>query len=123
NWIAVKFRYVPVSSNAQTSALDTFVLRQGVCRDFAQVLITLARASTIPARMVSAYAPFVSPPDFHAVAEVYLDGQWHLVDPTGMASAENLAVIGVGLDSANIAFLTSYGQIDLIEQSVQVTTT
>lgn len=121
DWINKAFTYVPGSSNAQTTALDSFVQRQGVCRDYAHVMITLARASAIPARFASVYAPGVTPPDFHAVAEVYLDGTWHLVDATGMAPADTIARIGVGADAAGVAFLSAFGQITLIKQTVSVT--
>jgi transglutaminase-like putative cysteine protease len=99
DWIAQKMAYVPGQSDAQTTALESFVQRKGVCRDFAHVLITFARAASIPARMVSGYAPDVTPQDFHAVAEVWLDGAWHLVDPTGMAGADEIARICVGRDA------------------------
>src|SRR6056297_3153938 len=121
DWINKAFSYVPGSSNAQTTALDSFVQRQGVCRDYAHVMIALARASTIPARFASVYAPGVTPPDFHAVAEVYLDGTWHLVDPTGMAPADTIARIGVGPDAAGVALLTAFGQATLMNQTVSVT--
>jgi len=121
DWVNKAFSYVPGSSNAQTTALDTFVQRQGVCRDYAHVMIALARASTIPARFASVYAPGVTPPDFHAVAEVYLDGTWHLVDPTGMAPADTIARIGVGPDAAGVALLTAFGQATLMKQTVSVT--
>lgn len=118
DWIYDKFLYASGSSTAQTTALDTFVQRQGICRDFAHVLICLARASAIPARFASVYAPGVTPQDFHAVAEVFLDGAWHLVDATGMAQPDAIAFIGVGLDAAEVAFLSSYGPMQLINQSV-----
>ena len=121
DWIFERFSYVPGSSNGQTTALDTFVQRQGVCRDYAHVMIALARASAIPARFVSVYAPYVTPQDFHAVAEVYLDGTWHLVDATGMAAANQIARIGVGLDAAEVSFFSSFGPVSLQNQSVQVT--
>lgn len=120
DWIFEHFGYQPGSSNAQTTAIDTFVQRQGVCRDFAHVLVALARASAIPARFVSVYAPHVAPQDFHAVAEVYLEGTWHLVDATGMAGASDIVRIGVGLDAAEVAFLTSFAPISLRHQSVSV---
>lgn len=120
NWINSSFSYVSGSSGPQTTALDTFVQRQGVCRDYAHLLVTLARASAIPARFVSAYAPYVDPQDFHAVAEVYLDGAWHLIDPTGMATPDEIVVIGVGRDAAEVSFLTSYGAAILNAQSVFV---
>src|SRR5690606_35299724 len=118
DWINTSFAYVSGSSTSQTTALHTFVQRQGICRDFAHVMITLARASAIPARMASVYAADVQPQDFHAVAEVYLEGGWHLVDATGMAQADAMARIGVGRDAADVAFMTSYGQAFLVEQRV-----
>ncbi|QFU08228.1 Transglutaminase-like superfamily protein [Rhodobacteraceae bacterium THAF1] len=120
NWIKERFTYSPGASGPGTTALETFVQRRGICRDFAHVLITLARAKAIPARMVSCYGPEVSPQDFHAMAEVWLDGRWHLVDPTGMSSPDRTAIIGVGRDAADIAFLTSYGWVTLQNQQVRV---
>lgn len=73
------------------------------------MLITLAGASAIPARFASVCAPSVQPQEFHVVAEVYLVGTWHLVDATRMAAADQIARIGVGLDAAEVAFLTSFG--------------
>ena len=67
DWIADHFDYGQ-GSTASTTALDTFVERRGVCRDYAHVLITFARAAAIPARFASVYAPDVEPEDFHAVA-------------------------------------------------------
>lgn len=121
DWIRGAFRYVPGVSNAQTTALDTFVQRQGICRDFAHVLVTLARAAAIPARFASVYAPRVTPSDFHAVAEVYLTGGWQLVDPSGMATADEIVRIGVGPDASGVAFLTAFGSMTLQAQSVAVT--
>ena len=83
-------------------------------------MITLARASAIPARMTSVYALDVTPPDFHAVAEVFLDGAWRLIDATGMAQPDTMVRIGVGRDAADIAFLIVYGQNELKKQTVSV---
>jgi len=120
DWIADKVAYVPGSSGPHTTALDTFVQRQGICRDFAHVMITLSRAMAIPARIASVYAPDVEPQDFHAVAQVYLDGAWHLVDPTGMSRAGDTVIVGIGADAADVAFLTSYGPAHMQRQVVQV---
>jgi len=120
DWIAAHIAYCPGSSNAATGAMDTFIERQGVCRDFAHLMISMVRASAIPARFVSVYAPNVEPPDFHAVAEVFLDGTWYLLDPTGMADAAEMAKIGVGRDAADVAFLTCYGTAALTRQDVSV---
>jgi hypothetical protein len=120
-----KLDYVPGSSDAETTALDTFVRRAGVCRDYAHMVIALARASNIPARLASVYAPGVNPPDFHAVAEVFLSGpngggSWQMVDATGMATEHSMAKIGVGRDAADVAFLTAFAPVTINAQTVEV---
>jgi transglutaminase-like putative cysteine protease len=122
DWINANFAYDSFVSHAGTTAFDSFTARRGVCRDYAHVLIAMARARAIPARIVSCYAPNVTPQDFHAVAEVYLDGAWHLVDATGMASPQDIVRIGVGRDAADVSFMTSYGLMELKNQTVQVVT-
>jgi transglutaminase-like putative cysteine protease len=121
SWIETNLEYVRGSSDAQTTVIDTFIKRQGICRDYSHLMVTLARAANIPARAVSVYAPDVDPPDFHAVAEVFLDGAWHLVDATGMAAPESMVRVGVGRDAADIAFLSIYAPTELKEQKVSVT--
>lgn len=128
DWIASHFSYTPGSSGPNTTALDSFVERHGVCRDYAHVLVTFARAAGIPARYVSCYAPRVTPQDFHAVAEVFLadpatpgGGAWHLLDATDMANADEIVKIGVGRDAADVSFLTSFGPTEFLDKSVTVT--
>jgi transglutaminase-like putative cysteine protease len=127
DWIAGNFSYEPVSTTS-TTALDSFVERRGICRDYAHVLVTLARASAIPARYVSCYAPGVNPPDFHAVAEVFLadpkvpgGGEWQLVDATGMADPHETVKIGVGRDAADVSFMTVFGDAKFEGSKVSAT--
>lgn len=120
DWIESSLEYVPGASDAQTTVIDTFIQRQGICRDYAHLMTTLARASGIPSRVACVYAPDVTPPDFHAVSEVYLEGAWYLVDGTGMAAPDTMVRVGVGRDAADIAFLSIYGPTSLIEQQVRV---
>ena len=129
DWISSHFTYEQASTSI-TTALDTFVERRGVCRDYAHVLITFARAAGIPARFASIYAPRVFPQDFHAVAEVFLAdpthgdedaGAWHMIDATGMAEPAEIAKIGVGRDAADVSFLTSYGYAEFLDMSIEVT--
>ncbi|UAB77938.1 transglutaminase family protein [Erythrobacter sp. SCSIO 43205] len=127
DWVAHNFSYVPGSSNVQTDAAESFITRQGICRDYAHMVVALARASTIPARYVAGYAPGVSPQDFHALAEVFLadpnnagGGTWQLVDATGMASAMDTVKIGVGRDAADVSFLTTFGPNRFLESRVSV---
>lgn len=120
DWIRENFTYDICASNALTTATDSFQAQRGVCRDYAHVLIGMARSAGIPARIASVYGPAVNPQDFHAVAEVFLDGAWHIVDPTGMAHPSEIVRIGVGRDAADVSFMTSYGWMEMKKQSVDV---
>jgi transglutaminase-like putative cysteine protease len=103
-----KLRYVPGSSLATDGAARTLMARKGVCRDYAHLVIALLRALDVPARMVSVYAPGLTPMDFHAVAEAYIDGQWWIVDATRLAPRQSMVRIATGRDAADIAFLTNH---------------
>ncbi|MBA3066877.1 MAG: transglutaminase family protein [Hyphomonas sp.] len=119
-WIYGNFEYAPGASTAATTATDSFLMRRGVCRDYAHTLIGFCRAVGIPARMVSAYAPGINPPDFHAVVEVWLDNAWHLIDPTRLAAEDSLVRIAVGRDATDISFMTIFGAAELQGQRVSV---
>lgn len=120
DWIRDHVDYVAGVSTAETTAERTFVDRAGVCRDFMHLGITLCRALNIPARAVSAYAWQLDPADFHAVFEVYLDGRWWLVDPTGLAPIEGIVRIGCGRDAADIAFMTTSSNCECRKVAVSV---
>lgn len=120
DWIFGHLSYVPGASNSETTAVDTFHAGEGICRDYAHLMITLARACDIPARIASVYALGVTPPDFHAVAEVFLGGAWHLVDATRMAREDEMAIIGIGRDIGDVAFLTAFGPLEMNGQTVSV---
>jgi transglutaminase-like putative cysteine protease len=120
DWIGANIDYEHGVSDTDTTAARTLIDRAGVCRDFTHLGITLCRASGIPARAVSAYAHELEPPDFHAVFEVWLDGGWWLVDPTGLAPVEGLVRIACGRDAADIAFLTTRGPCTMVSQSITV---
>lgn len=111
NWIFDNVDYLEGSSDGSTSAYDTFTLRAGVCRDFAHLGITFARALGIPARFVSGYAVDLVPQDFHAVFEAYLGGRWYLFDATRLCPVDGIMRIGVGRDAADTAFATYFGQL------------
>lgn len=122
NWIQRNIDYVGGVSTTETTAGDSFLDRRGVCRDYAHLMIAMCRAMQIPARIASVYAPGVTPPDFHAVAQVFLDGDWHLVDPSGMAEPENMVLIALGRDATDVAFLTTTGPAEMITQRIAVET-
>jgi len=111
NWIFENVDYLEGSSDVSTSAYDTFTLRAGVCRDFAHLGITFARALGIPARFVSAYALDLIPQDFHAVFEAYLGDRWYLFDATRLCPIDGIMRIGIGRDAADSAFASYFGQL------------
>jgi len=119
-WIRENIAYRCGASNETTSAVDTFVARAGVCRDYSHVMAAFTRAAGIPARLVSAYAWKLDPPDFHAVVDVWLDGRWHLVDASGLAPVEGLVRIAVGRDATDISFMTIFGTATFVDQRVWV---
>jgi len=113
-WVGTRLNYVPGSSDPIDGAVETMLAGAGVCRDFAHLVVALLRAVNVPARAVSVYAPGLYPMDFHAVAEAFVDGQWHVVDGTLLAPRQTLVRIATGRDAADIAFLDNHrGLIDL----------
>ena len=122
NWVWNRLAYVPGSSLPTDGATRTLLNRQGVCRDFAHVTIALLRAMEVPARMVAVYAPGLSPMDFHAVVEAWVEGEWWVVDASRLAPRQSLLRISTGRDAADTAWLTS-NWTDLAVMSMLVTVT
>lgn len=115
DWIKNNVVYEVGSSQPFTTARDVLVNRAGVCRDFAHLGIAFCRALNIPARFVFGHAQFPDPPpDFHAVFEAFLDGQWILFDATKMAPLNKLVRIGTGTDAKDVAFATMYGDLQML---------
>jgi transglutaminase-like putative cysteine protease len=106
SFVHERTQYHPGTSTATTDAAETLLAGAGVCRDFAHLVATLARALGVPARVVAVYAPGLSPMDFHAVAEVAVDGVWRLVDATRLAPRASMLRIATGPDAAATAFAT-----------------
>jgi transglutaminase-like putative cysteine protease len=114
SWVGSRLFYVPGSSDPIDGAADTLLAGRGVCRDYAHLVVALLRAVNVPARLVAVYAPGCQPMDFHAVAEAYVNGQWHVVDATCLAPRQSLVRISTGRDAADTAFLDNHrGSITL----------
>ncbi len=106
SWVGTELAYVSGSSLPTDGAVRTLLNRRGVCRDYAHLCVALLRARDVPARLVSVYAPGLSPMDFHAVAEAWVGGAWRVVDATTLAPRSSLVRIATGRDAADTAFLT-----------------
>ncbi|WP_418275413.1 transglutaminase-like domain-containing protein [Isoptericola jiangsuensis] len=108
SWVGTRLQYVPGSSQPTDGAVQTLLARRGVCRDYAHLVVGLLRALDVPARLAAVYAPGLDPMDFHAVAEAFVDGAWHVVDATTLAPRSTLVRIAAGRDAADTAFLSVY---------------
>jgi transglutaminase-like putative cysteine protease len=84
------FTYAPGETHLWTTPFEFYEQRRGVCQDFANLLICLARLLNIPARYRVGYvwtgaghANRVQSEASHAWAELYLpEHGWHGFDPT-----------------------------------------
>jgi len=122
DWIHENVDYTLGSSNATTTACDVFRQRTGVCRDFAHLGVTFCRAVNIPARLVVGYSQFDEPPpDFHAVFEAWLGGEWVIFDATRMAPVDSLVRIAMGRDAKDVAFATIFGPATMTSMAPLIT--
>ncbi len=119
DWVNDHLDYVPGATGPTTTAADVILSRNGVCRDYAHLAISLCRGLGIPARYVSGYACNLQPPDFHGFFEAYLGGQWYFFDPTRLASVDGLVRIATGRDAADTAFATITGNTLLVSKQVE----
>ena len=108
------------------TAADVFNQRQGVCRDFAHLAITLCRCLGIPARYATGYLGDIgvpldpAPMDFSAWFEVFLDGRWFTFDARHNMPRIGRVVMARGRDAADVAITTAFGTAKLLR--FQVTT-
>jgi transglutaminase-like putative cysteine protease/predicted glutamine amidotransferase len=98
-----EYKYGPGTTTLATTPYDVFVTRSGVCQDFANLVICLARLMGVPARYVCGYvAPDPNaaqgPQASHAWVQVYLpEVGWRGLDPTaGIVTSTDHVRIAVG---------------------------
>ena len=115
DWVTREVAFRPNTSSSLTTACDTLASKQGVCRDFAHLMIALCRAVNIPARFATGFDygadPALGPPDFHAYVEVWLSGGWFLFDPSGVAIPMGFVRLATSRDAADAAFATIFGGV------------
>jgi transglutaminase-like putative cysteine protease len=104
-------------TNSGTSAAEAFVLRRGVCQDYAHIFIACARAGHVPARFVSGHFlrsdGAVQQQAGHAWAEAFVPGLgWVGFDAANcICTTDAHARIAIGLDYLGAAPVrgTRYG--------------
>lgn len=72
--------YVPASTNIKTTAEQAMQNRQGVCQDYAHIMISICRLAGISARYV--VGMLEGEGESHAWVEVLCNGVWYGLDPT-----------------------------------------
>jgi len=116
DWVNSHVEFRSNTSSGTTSACDTLVSKQGVCRDFAHLMIALCRAVNIPARFATGMDygadPALGPPDFHAYVEAYVGGRWYMFDPSGTAVPMGFIRLATGRDAADAAFASIFGSVE-----------
>jgi transglutaminase-like putative cysteine protease len=124
DWVQGQVAFVSGSSCGTTSAAQTLQQRQGVCRDFAHLMIALCRAVNIPARFTTGLDfgadPVLGPPDFHAYVEAYLGGRWYMFDPSGTAIPMGFVRLTSGRDAADCAFASIFGNVACTGQRLHI---
>lgn len=103
--------YSPNITSSSTHMSEVLHERQGVCQDFAHVMIGLCRSQNIPARYVSGYiyngpnAHLRGAQASHAWCEVWLPGRgWFGLDPTNNTLADERYIkIATGRDYEDAA--------------------
>jgi len=97
------------------TAQEAYFERQGVCRDFAHLAVTLLRCLNIPARYCTGYLGDIgvaiadAPMDFAGWLEAYLGGAWHTFDPRNNQRRIGRILIARGRDAADVAISTGFG--------------
>ncbi len=64
---------------------QTYADGKGICYDYSSLLAAMLRSLGIPTKLVKGYASY-NPTVYHAWNEVYLNGQWYVIDSTKDAS-------------------------------------
>ena len=98
------YEYVPGATTVQTDAFEVYARRRGVCQDFTNLFICLARLLGVPARYVCGYIRTQRAADArqadasHAWVQVYLpEVGWKGFDPTnGLLTQTEHVRVAVG---------------------------
>ncbi len=116
SYIHTHWLYAPNTTTAATHMREVMASRQGVCQDFAHVMLGLCRALQIPARYVSGYL-YNGPEDLmrgaqasHAWCEVYVPTRgWFGLDPTNNTLADERYIkIATGRDYEDAAPISGH---------------
>ena len=110
HWVQSHIKNVPLSSTYPVSATEVNSRGEVVCRDLAQLAVSLCRALCIPARLAVGYLQGLEPMDNHAWFEAFVGGQWYTFDPASDSPGGRI-VVARGRDAADVAIYNQYGPL------------
>ncbi len=111
-------------ARATRTASEAYHERQGVCRDFAHLAVTLCRCLNIPARYCTGYLgdigvpPVDAPMDFSGWFEAYVGGTWYTFDARHNVPRIGRVLIARGRDAADVAISMTFGPTTLTQFKV-----
>lgn len=98
------FSYQPGATSAHESGEDAFARKQGVCQDYAHVMLSLLRMEGIPARYVTGM--LMGEGASHAWVEALCGNWWYGFDPTNDLLVDDSYIrVSCGRDSADCAII------------------
>jgi transglutaminase-like putative cysteine protease len=106
------------------TAMDVCNEKQGVCRDFQHLAITMFRALNIPARYCTGYLGDIgvpvnpTPMDFSAWLEVYVGEKWYALDARHNTPRIARILMARGRDATDVAISTAFGTAKLLTFTV-----
>ncbi len=127
--VSETIKYNEGSTDTSTSSSEALEKGQGVCQDFAHILITVARLNNLPARYVNGFLledinSGVN--STHAWAEIYLRGLgWVAFDPSHKRCIDqNYVRINAGYDFLDASMIkgvkTNYEGNEFLESKVSI---
>lgn len=120
DWVHSQIRFDYAASRLHQNTSQTLATGAGVCRDFAHLAIALCRCLNIPARYCTGYLGYTgipigdAPVDFSAWFEVFLGDRWYVFDARHNIPRCGRVLIGRGRDAADVPFLRSFGEHQLL---------
>ncbi len=98
------FKYLPGATSIHETAEEALALGEGVCQDYAHIMVSLLRMEGIAARYVVGMIP--GDGASHAWAEALCNGYWYGFDPTNNKLVNDEYIrVSCGRDSSDCAVI------------------
>lgn len=119
DWVHTQITFGYQWARPTKTAFEACDERQGVCRDYMHLAVTVLRALNVPARYATGYLGDIgvpksdAPMDFSAYLEVFLGGKWWAMDARHNKQRIGRIKQAHGRDAVDVALTTSFGPTNL----------